>query len=119
MANSNSLVDLQAGTVILEDGKRRIAILALLSVTIVWGATFVWMKQALDALESEKAQLGTNGVIATLVFARFAIAAMLMLTFFRKARTSLVSKQTWQDGLILGSLMFMVFLNMVLQNKSL
>ena len=66
--------------------QRKIAIIALLSVTLVWGATFIWMKQALDALESEKELLGTDGVVASLVFARFAIAAVMMLIFFRKAR---------------------------------
>ena len=30
--------------------ERQIAIIALLAVTLVWGATFIWMKQALDAL---------------------------------------------------------------------
>ena len=78
-------------SVIIDQGpkQRQIAILALLAVTLVWGATFVWMKQALDALDDEKATLGTNGVVAVLVFARFAIAALLMLIFFRKARSSL------------------------------
>ena len=66
------------------DKQRQIAILALLAVTLVWGATFIWMKQALDELDTEKAALGTNGVVATLVFARFAIAAIMMLLFFKK-----------------------------------
>ena len=63
MAEIVSIVDLPAKNVIIDDRKRKIAILALLSVTVVWGATFVWMKQALDALEVEKSQLGTNGVV--------------------------------------------------------
>ena len=66
--------------------ERQIAIIALLAVTLVWGATFVWMKQALDALEYEKSELGTNGVVATLVFARFAIAALMMGVFNVNAR---------------------------------
>ena len=37
------------------DKQRQIAILALLAVTLVWGATFIWMKQALDELDTEKA----------------------------------------------------------------
>ena len=28
------------------------ALAALLAVTLVWGATFIWMKQALDALDA-------------------------------------------------------------------
>tara|TARA_B100000003_G_scaffold116947_1_gene104782 strand:+ start:1545 stop:2624 length:1080 start_codon:yes stop_codon:yes gene_type:complete len=94
--------------------ERQIAIFALLAVTLVWGATFVWMKQALDALEYEKSELGTNGVVATLVFARFAIAALMMLLFFKKARTSLNDKQIWQDGLVLGILMFVAYLSQMI-----
>ena len=66
--------------------QRRKAIYALLAVTLVWGATFIWMKQALDSLEVEKIEFGKNGVIATLVAARFAIASIVMITFFPKAR---------------------------------
>ncbi len=94
--------------------ERQIAIIALLAVTLVWGATFVWMKQALDALGDEKSELGTNGVVATLVFARFAIAALLMLLFFKQARASLSDKQIWQDGLILGILMFVAYLSQMI-----
>ena len=66
--------------------QRQIAIIALLAVTLVWGATFIWMKQALDALGEEKSELGVNGVVASLVFARFAIAALMMLIFFKKGQ---------------------------------
>lgn len=34
-------------------GQRKVAIAALLVVTSVWGATFIWMKQALNALQPE------------------------------------------------------------------
>ena len=94
--------------------QRQIAILALLAVTLVWGATFVWMKQALDALDDEKATLGTNGVVAVLVFARFAIAALLMLIFFRKARSSLKDRRIWLDGIMLGGLMFLAYLSQMI-----
>ena len=103
-----------SGTLDSTDKQRQIAILALLAVTLVWGATFIWMKQALDELDTEKAALGTNGVVATLVFARFAIAAIMMLLFFKKARTSLGDKQIWQDGVILGILMFIAYLSQMI-----
>tara|TARA_B100000683_G_C12460484_1_gene543869 strand:+ start:510 stop:1490 length:981 start_codon:yes stop_codon:yes gene_type:complete len=103
-------------SVIIDQGpkQRQIAILALLAVTLVWGATFVWMKQALDALDDEKATLGTNGVVAVLVFARFAIAALLMLIFFRKARSSLTDRRIWLDGIMLGGLMFLAYLSQMI-----
>ena len=87
--------------------QRRKAIYALLAVTLVWGATFIWMKQALDNLESEKLEFGKNGVVATLVAARFAIASVVMLTFFPRARIALADKKMWKDGLLLGILMFL------------
>ena len=89
--------------------QRRKAIYALLAVTLVWGATFIWMKQALDNLELEKAQFGKNSVVATLVAARFAIATIVMLTFFPKARTALRDKEMWKGGLPLGILMFLAY----------
>ena len=103
-------------SVIIDQGpkQRQIAILALLAVTLVWGATFVWMKRALDALDDEKATLGTNGVVAVLVFARFAIAALLMLIFFRKARSSLKDRRIWLDGIMLGGLMFLAYLSQMI-----
>ena len=94
--------------------QRKIAIFALLAVTLVWGATFIWMKQALDSLDAEKSALGTNGVVAVLVFARFAIAALMMLVFFKKARQSLFDKQIWQDGVVLGVLMFVAYLSQMI-----
>ena len=57
-----------SGTLDSTDKQRQIAILALLAVTLVWGATFIWMKQALDELDTEKAALGTNGVVAICCF---------------------------------------------------
>ena len=96
------------------DKQRRIAIIALLAVTLVWGATFIWMKQALDALDEEKEMLGTNGVVSSLVLARFAIAAAMMLIFFRRARTSPTDRQIWLDGLVLGSLMFVAYLTQMI-----
>ena len=62
----------------------------------------------------KKDLLGTNGVVAALVFARFAIAAVLMLIFFPKARSSLISKQIWLDGLVLGVLMFIAYLSQMI-----
>ena len=41
-------------------GQRKVAIAALLVVTSVWGATFIWMKQALNALQPEIEMYGSN-----------------------------------------------------------
>ncbi len=89
--------------------QRRKAIYALLAVTLVWGATFIWMKQALDELDVEKTRFGKNGVVATLVAARFAIASIVMLAFFSRARLALKDKTMWKDGILLGVLMFLAY----------
>ena len=54
--------------------QRRKAALVLLSVTLIWGATFIWMKQALNALEIELSTYGNFPVVAFLVAVRFSIA---------------------------------------------
>ena len=59
--------------------QRKKALFALLVVTSVWGATFIWMKQALNALEPEIQELGRFQVVAILVAARFAVAAIAMV----------------------------------------
>ena len=59
-------------------GQRKVAIAALLVVTSVWGATFIWMKQALNALQPEIETYGSNRVVGVLVAARFAIAAIVI-----------------------------------------
>jgi drug/metabolite transporter (DMT)-like permease len=94
--------------------QRRKAIYALLAVTLVWGATFIWMKQALDNLDPQKAEFGKNGVVAVLVAARFAIATLVMVFFFPKARSALLNKQLWKDGILLGLVMFFAYVSQMI-----
>ena len=105
----SSLVETDFLAVKVSSNQRKKAIYALLAVTLVWGATFIWMKQALDNLEEEKLAFGKNAVVATLVAARFAIASIVMLAFFSKARIALNSREMWKDGILLGVLMFLAY----------
>ena len=91
--------------------QRRKAALVLLVVTLVWGATFIWMKQALNALEVEIETFGTFSVVALLVALRFLIAMVLVLVFFPKARAGLRSSSIWKGGSILGGLMLVGFVS--------
>ena len=109
MGEAISLDETDFLAVKVSSNQRKKAIYALLSVTLVWGATFIWMKQALDNLEEEKLVFGKNAVVATLVAARFAIASIVMLAFFSKARSALNSKEMWKDGILLGVLMFLAY----------
>ena len=96
-------------TASLSNPTRRTASLVLLSVTLVWGATFIWMKQALNALESELQLYGTVPIVAFLVGARFFIAMVLLLTFFSNARSAVKEKELWRGGVLLGGLMLVGF----------
>jgi len=88
---------------------RRQAAIGLLGITILWGGTFVWMKQAMNALGPEVAEFSRIGVVGTMVAARFFIALILLGVLSKKARTGLASKDNWIGGLILGSLMLAGF----------
>ncbi|MCS5525737.1 MAG: DMT family transporter [Candidatus Poseidoniaceae archaeon] len=88
---------------------RRQAALGLLAITFLWGGTFVWMKQALNALGPEVGEFSRTGVVGTMVAARFFIALVLLGILSQKARGGLTSKENWIGGLILGSLMLAGF----------
>ena len=85
--------------------------MVLLSVTLVWGATFIWMKQALNALEVEIEAYGTFSVVAFLVALRFLIAMALVAAVFPKTWQGLTSVQIWKGGAVLGSLMLVGFVS--------
>ena len=95
-------------------GQRKVAIAALLVVTSVWGATFIWMKQALNALQPEIETYGSNRVVGVLVAARFAIAAIVMFVFFSNARKALWEPEQWKGGAILGGLMLIGFVTQMI-----
>ena len=89
--------------------KRQQAALGLFFVTLLWGGTFVWMKQAMNSLDSEITQYSTAGVVGVIVCARFFIAFVALLPFSSTARSALTSKEDWIGGLILGGLMLAGF----------
>ena len=98
----------------LPPSERRKALFALLVVTSVWGATFIWMKQALNALETEINTQGRFQVIAILVAARFLVAALVMYFAFSRARSALQDSEQWKGGLILGGIMFVGFVTQMI-----
>ena len=89
--------------------KRQRAALGLFSVTLLWGGTFVWMKQALNSLGDELTQYTTAGVVGVIVCSRFLIAFVALIPFSSEARRALTSKEDWKGGLILGGLMLAGF----------
>ena len=89
--------------------KRQQAALGLFFVTLLWGGTFVWMKQAMVSLDEELNQYTTAGVVGVIVCSRFLIAFVALLPFSSTARNALTSKEDWKGGLILGGLMLAGF----------
>ena len=80
------------------------AVIALLVVTVIWGCTFVWMKQGMAA---SRAKLGPgNGTAAVALFMalRFGIAAVCMAVFVPAARRGL-TRDAWRGGLTIGALL--------------
>ena len=88
---------------------RRRAVWGLLVVTIVWGATFIWMKQAMNALQSEIDFYGQTAVVSVLVGGRFLIAAIALFIGSSKARTALREKELWSGGTVLGLILLVGF----------
>jgi len=87
---------------------------ALLFVTILWGCTFVWMKQALDAAERALGRPAGLAVIAFYIAVRFSVAAGV-LALWPRARAGL-DRGAWRGGGILGGILFVGF---VLQMRGL
>jgi drug/metabolite transporter (DMT)-like permease len=83
-------------------------------VTSVWGATFIWMKQALNTLEPEIESQGRFQIIALLVAARFLVAAAVMFFAFSKARAALRQSEQWRGGFILGIIMLVGFVTQMI-----
>ena len=82
--------------------------LFLLFVTMIWGWTFIWMKQSTNAasnilgenLAEELEQL----IVGFFVLMRFGIAAFIFIIIYPPARASFKDKEIWRGGFILGSL---------------
>ena len=70
----------------------------LLLVTLVWGATFIWMREIMLALETDLERIGTTAVVAFLISSRFALAAAVLPLF------PSVRRHPWQPGGVEGRL---------------
>ena len=88
---------------------RRKAVWGLLVVTIVWGATFIWMKQAMNAVQTEIDSYGQTAVVSVLVGGRFLIAAIALFIGSSKARAALKDRELWDGGTILGLILLVGF----------
>ena len=84
------------------------AVVALLCVTVVWGGTFVWMKQGLSAVERAVGAGHETLGVALFMVLRFGIAALCMAVFVPSARTG-ATRDAWRGGFWIGALLFVGF----------
>ncbi|MBL8858085.1 MAG: EamA family transporter [Planctomycetes bacterium] len=84
------------------------ALAALLCVSLIWGVTFVWMK---DGMEAAEASLGPGSVVSALALflvLRFGLAAGIVYLISPAARRNL-GRAEWRSGAWLGGLLFAGF----------
>ena len=81
---------------------RSIALFSLFGVTLLWGGTFVWMQQSLDAAASISPNIPENHVAIFFVMMRFVIAGFFLLVLIPKTWGGLKEIEVWKGGLILG-----------------
>jgi len=84
------------------------AVLALLTVTVLWGWTFVWMKQGLDTAEAVLGPGAGAAGVGLFMTLRFGIATVLLLLLPRARRGW--TPEVWRGGLIIGGLVLAGFL---------
>lgn len=83
-------------------------LLAIGFVTVAWGWTFVWMKQAVLACERVLGEAGVEAGIGAFLALRFALAAAV-LAALPAARRGL-DAGAWRGGTLLGGLLLAGFL---------
>lgn len=78
------------------------ATIVLFLVTIIWGWTFVWLKNALNAAEAYSKDDQINTVATLFVTLRFGLAIILFFLFTPSVIKELNGKRVWNDGFILS-----------------
>lgn len=83
----------------------RRAVIAILTFTVIWGCTFVWMKEAVAAIERELGQAALVPGVAVFLVLRFGLAAVVMVGCVPASRRGLRERRVWSGGLVLGGLL--------------
>lgn len=84
------------------------ATLALLLVSVIWGFSFLWMKQAVDAMELATGPGHAVAGSALFLLVRFGLAAILLAAIWPASRRGLDSG-VWRGGAWLGFLLVVGF----------
>ena len=86
------------------------ATLALFCVALIWGWTFVWMKQATGAAQEILGAENAAVYIALFMTLRFFPAAFIILAFAPSVRKGITTPGNWLGGLILAIFVLTGFL---------
>ena len=86
------------------------ATLALFVVALIWGWTFVWMKQATEAAQVVMGADNAAVYIALFMTLRFLPAAFIIPACSRAVRQGLAQRGNWLGGLVLGGFVLTGFL---------
>jgi drug/metabolite transporter (DMT)-like permease len=84
------------------------AIVALFFVTVIWGGTFVWMKQGIAAVDAHLGPGHATTGVALFTLVRFGLAALCVPAFIPAGRR-VRSRAVWTGGFWLGLLLFAGF----------
>ena len=85
------------------------ALMALLVVTVIWGWTFSWMKEAIDTASGEVGD-ALPLIVGVFMTVRFGVAAVLMPALVSGARVGMWRGSAWRDGGILAFFLLAGFL---------
>ncbi|MDP6888473.1 MAG: DMT family transporter [Candidatus Thalassarchaeaceae archaeon] len=88
----------------------RRATIALLGVTLLWGGTFIWMQQSLDAAAAALPNVPENDIVVFFVMMRFMLAALVLVAVLPRARAGLANSEVWKGGAWLGLIVWGGFL---------
>lgn len=88
--------------------KRVIATVALFAVSVIWGFTFLWMKQAVEAVQRVAGPDHAVAASGLFLALRFGLAALLVLLCVPSARRGLAAP-AWRGGAWLGLLLVFGF----------
>ena len=88
----------------------RKATLALLGVTVLWGGTFIWMQQSLNAAAGALPNVPEDDVVVFFVMMRFVLAAAVLVAVVPRARAGFANKEVWRGGAWLGLIVWGGFL---------
>lgn len=84
------------------------AMLALLAVTLIWGGTFLWMKQGVETTQDLFGPGAVTAGIGLFMVLRFGLAALLMPIVIPSSRRGL-NFRVWWWGFLLGFLLLSGF----------